>query len=377
MKSLNIIFSLLLMTTVVSAETVVLKTGEKIDGKLVEKNDKYVKIDFKGAVIAYHTFEIESVDGKAVSEIKNDSSDETLQVILKSTDAPKELIANDAVTPEDYLGRGFVFYSKGEFDLAISNLDKAIKAKPEYAEAYLYRGLSCMGKKNSDQAISDYNKVIEINPKNEEAYFVRGVAYADKQDIDKAISDYNKAIEINPKYVQAYLNRAFINMAKGNVEQAISDANKVLDTNPGIAVGYYVRALAYGSGNNLRQAISDYGKAIAINPKYAEAYVNRALARAYTIAELAKADTNSPAAYVNIGISLLDKAGFEQAVSDCTKAIEINPKYLEAYIVRARIYILANDFDKAWADIHKVEELGGTIRPEFLEALRKASGREK
>jgi hypothetical protein len=37
------------------------------------------------------------------------------------------------------------------------------------------------------------------------------------------------------------------------------------------------------------------------------------------------------------------------------------------------------EYDKSWADIHKVEELGGgkAIFPKFLEDLKKASGREK
>jgi hypothetical protein len=45
--------------------------------------------------------------------------------------------------------------------------------------------------------------------------------------------------------------------------------------------------------------------------------------------------------------------------------------------MRARIYLLANDFDKAWAGIHKAESLGGAIRPEILDQLKKASRREK
>ena len=34
-------------------------------------------------------------------------------------------------------------------------------------------------------------------------------------------------------------------------------------------------------------------------------------------------------------------------------------------------------FEKAWADVHKVEELGQTVDSEYLTNLKKASGRDK
>jgi len=360
----------------VFAEIIVLKSGEKINAGIIEKNDKYVKVDFKGALIVYRTFEIKSIDGKDIEEEKTTSTQESSKLPSESAAIPSKIIETNIITAEEYLRRGIAFYSKGEFNHAISNLNNAIKIDPSYIEAYLYRGLAYAGKNNPEQAIVDYTKAIEINPKHEESYFVRGVAYAAKRDTDKAIADYSKAIEINPKYVQVYLNRALLYIMSGNSEKAIPDANKIIEINSSFAGGYYLRGLAYANKNNLEQAIADYTKAIEVNPQYAEAYANRGLARAYSIIEKTKIDPNSPAAYVNIGIAYLDKTTFKLAVSDCDKALEISPQYVDAYIIRAKIYMLANDFDNAWANIHKAESLGGTIKPELLEELKKASGRE-
>jgi hypothetical protein len=38
---------------------------------------------------------------------------------------------------------------------------------------------------------------------------------------------------------------------------------------------------------------------------------------------------------------------------------------------------MQRDFDKAWADVHKAEELGAKVNPELLDDLKKTSGREK
>jgi tetratricopeptide (TPR) repeat protein len=235
-----------------------------------------------------------------------------------------------------------------------------------------------MKKNEADKAIADYNKAIELNPKNEEAYYIRGLAYAGKKDTGRAFDDYNRAIELNPKYVQAYLNRSVINLMKGNPEQVISDMCKVIEVNPGVPAAYYIKGAAYANENNMQQAISNYNEAIRLKPDYIEVYADRALAYAYKDKiDQAKIDPNSPAVYINIGINKLNKADYDLAIADCNKAIEISPKYVNAYTTRAKIYILGNDFDKAWSDVHKAEELGGAINPAFLEELKKASGREK
>jgi len=378
MRILIPMLSVLLTVAPACAETIALKSGEKIEGAVTEKNDTYVNVNFKGADIAYYTFEIETIDGKPIVLTKRFKPDKSLEFILESKGIKKAPASLNIVTAGDYLKRGFTYYNKDNLNQAIADLGRAINANPKLTEAYLYRGLAYMKKNEIDKALNDYNKAIELNPKNEEAYYVRGLAYADKKDIDRALNDYNKAIELNPKYVQAYLNRSVINQAKGNPEQIIADMGKVIEINPETPMAYYVKGAAYANENNMQQAISNYNEAIRLKPDYPEVYVDRALAYAYKDKiEQAKADPNSPTAYINIGINDLNKADYDRAIADCNKAIEISPKYVNAYIVRARIYLMGHDFDKAWSDVHKAEGLGGVIDPKSLEELKKASGREK
>ena len=48
----------------VFSETVILKSGYTLEGKLTEKTDDYIKIDFEGVSLTYYLDEIESIDGK-------------------------------------------------------------------------------------------------------------------------------------------------------------------------------------------------------------------------------------------------------------------------------------------------------------------------
>jgi tetratricopeptide (TPR) repeat protein len=81
--------------------------------------------------------------------------------------------------------------------------------------------------------------------------------------------------------------------------------------------------------------------------------------------------------YFNRGVSYDEQGQFAWAISDYTKALEINPKLASAYYNRARAYYFKKEYDKSWDDIKKTQDSGYKIPAEFLEGLRKASRREK
>ena len=72
------------------------------------------------------------------------------------------------------------------------------------------------------------------------------------------------------------------------------------------SVVYYNRGVAYGDKGNYDQAISDCTRAIELDPNYADAYYNR-------------------------GVAYGDKGNYDQTISDCTRAIELNLNYADAY----------------------------------------------
>ena len=151
---------------------------------------------------------------------------------------------------------------------------------------------------------------------------------------------------------QTDLNRGNAYFEKGQYDQAISAYNKALEINPRFALAYYSRGLAYARMGQYDQAISNYNKALELNPKYAGAYNNRG--NAYAI-----------------------KDQYDQAISNFNKALEINPGLAFAYHNRGAAYFEKGQYDKAWGDVHKAQDLGSTIHPVFLKALREASGRQK
>ena len=130
--------------------------------------------------------------------------------------------------------------------------------------------------------------------------------------------------------------------------------NDAVRKSPLKARPYYTRGLAYQNNGDLKPAIADYNRAIELDPDLAEAYNNRGVLYA-----------------IMGGPGQLD-----QALSDFTRVIEINPEYAEAYNNRAMAYFKKGLYDKSWGDVHKAQILRFQVKPEFLDGLRKTSGRE-
>jgi tetratricopeptide (TPR) repeat protein len=136
---------------------------------------------------------------------------------------PRQFKSRDA---EEFNNRGFAHCQKGQYDQAISDFSKAIKANPGLAPAYNNRGAVYLYKAQYDQAILDLSKAIEIDPRLAQAYNNRGWAYVKKWQYDRAISDFSKSTEIDPGFVEAYYHRAIVYFRLEEYDKSLSDVIK-------------------------------------------------------------------------------------------------------------------------------------------------------
>lgn len=59
-----------------------------------------------------------------------------------------------------------------------------------------------------------------------------------------------------------------------------------------------------------------------------------------------------------------------QAIADYSKAIELDAKDTQAYNNRALAYYSKQEYDKAWGDVRKSQELGATVNSDLVSALK-------
>ncbi len=207
------------------------------------------------------------------------------------------------------------YHDRGEFNRALTNLNRAITLDPERAEVYASRAATEQALGDRTHALADLNQAIQLKPTAPEPLVNRGSLYFGAGDYDRAIADFTAVIRIDPDHVKAWNNRA----------------------------------AALNSQGHFAAAIADCQQAIRLNPLYAEAFSNLGNAQA-GLGDLAAAFT----AY--------------------NRAIELAPSLPATYNNRAGIYYQARKFDEAWADIRRCRQLGGQPNAVLVRDLAAASG---
>ena len=143
-----------------------------------------------------------------------------------------EAIRQDSKYTEAYRRRGIAYYNQGKYDRTYADCSEALQLNPKDVEALLYRGHVHQQKGECAQAIAEYTAVLRLDPKNIGAYGNRGIMHWQKGELDLALADYGRALKIDPKYGPAYCNRALIYAQRQNYKAAIAEGEKFIKYNP-------------------------------------------------------------------------------------------------------------------------------------------------
>jgi tetratricopeptide (TPR) repeat protein len=207
-----VILVFLFVPSHVLAETVILKSGRKMDGKIMQKTDKEIKINTGSILTSYRLDEVESIDGKKV------------ELYTPGASAPE--VNKDTDIVREALTRGIDYLERQMYEKSIAEFSKAIEINSGISDIYYNRGLAYTKAGKIDQAIADYTAAIKINPEDSDSYYNRGLAYHSKKDYDKAISDYTESIKLTPDIGATYYNRALDYSLKQEYDKAWEDVHK-------------------------------------------------------------------------------------------------------------------------------------------------------
>ena len=267
---------------------------------------------------------------------------------------------------QNYFYAGLKNFEKEQYQEAIENFTKAIKLKPDYAEAYNKREVAKDKLRELEEVIKNYTEAIKLNPKDASAYNHRGVAKYKLRDFQEAIKDFDEAIKLKPKSDNVYYNRGNSKANLEMYEEAIEDYNQAIKLNPKDADAYSNRGVSISRLGKFKEAIKDFDEAIKLNPNYALAYYNRGSDKTrlgeYKKAiedfrEAIKLNPNDAESYNNQGTAKNNLGRSEEAIEDHTEAIRLKPDYVDAYYNRGNAKYKLERFKGAIEDYNQTIKL--------------------
>lgn len=181
-------------------------------------------------------------------------------------------VINQAPTATAYHHRGIARHALGFDELAMRDLDEAVKLGLKEPALFINRANVWHSLGNDRNALSDINQAIEADPDNALAFNNRSLIRASLGDMDGSLKDADEAIRLDPEYVDALNNRGVSLVKRGEFQAAIDDYTRAIELNSGFVEAYANRGYAAKRLGRFTEALSDYRQAVKLAPQSPQAF---------------------------------------------------------------------------------------------------------
>ncbi len=167
----------------------------------------------------------------------------------------------DSATVHTELGAGY--FSRGQYAVALQELDAAVKSDPTYAPAYNVRGLVYMTLRENDKAEQSFERALDFGPRDPDINNNYGWFLCQTKREEESIEHFRTAFS-NPLYAtpeKAYLNAGICSQRMNRFKEAEKYYREALQIRSGLPqanlglAGIYFQA---GNYSLARRFLSNY-----------------------------------------------------------------------------------------------------------------------
>jgi tetratricopeptide (TPR) repeat protein len=182
-----------------------------------------------------------------------------------------------------------------------------------------------------------------------ERYWIKAKIDADpdkvERDLDALRRDREKSKELEDAKKKAETALKEVERLRKELDLSKKDQANIAKYDKAIkelsATDWYRKGLSFARSGNYDETIAATTKAIQLNPQYLLAYVTRSFA------------------YIRSG-------KYHPAIADCSRAIELDPKNTQAYVNRGIAYAKLGDYKQVLADSNRAIELDPKISMAYV-----------
>jgi tetratricopeptide (TPR) repeat protein len=247
----------------------------------------------------------------------------------------------------------------GRYEAALPLLNTLISRTPNDAQLLFSRGLAHRQLGRHTEAIADFDRAEAVGLRDADLYLMRAWSYAHTQRLDAALEDLQRAIDLQPS-AMSYKTRAIIHGTFARTAEALADWDAAIALEPHSGELYFHRAVQRWRGtthpDRAAQALQDVNLALVNNYQRPNVYLFRgelyealgdtaAALRDYDEAILL--DRRFGAAYRRRAELLIQLGRCDEAISDLTRAMKIDPQDVQLRILRGQAHLLRGQKDDA------------------------------
>jgi tetratricopeptide (TPR) repeat protein len=249
--SKSILILVLFFPSVAFSATVTLKSGKKVEGKIIEETDQYVKIELDGAPLYYEKKYIESI-------IRDKETAVAAEGAYEVKDAKFYLKEGLKLSAQGKFAEAEAMVKKGlEIDAEDHNLQEVMKMLTDlnngamskvYAD-HLFKGSDSLINADYQQAFTEFQEALKLKPEDADLNYYLGVCNFFLAKYPEAITYFKQAEGLRPNDSEIHYYLGISNYSIGQFQDAIKYLEKTLASNPNDAETYAIIGTAqYLSG---------------------------------------------------------------------------------------------------------------------------------
>lgn len=229
----------------VFAETLILKSGRRIQAKILEKTDRYIKVEIDGAPVYYELKYISSI--KQGNEPANSAGLESLRDVSSCFEKSIEyILAGNLQAAKTEMNQGLKINPDDANVLGgleiINGLEKGLIGK-DYAIDF-FKGIYYIITKQPGLAITELERAAQLSPKEADVYYHLGVSYYSLGKLKEAAENFKKSLEIRPEDAEVCFDLAVIYFSLDSYQESFNYAKEAVELEPNSGDAYYLLGFA-------------------------------------------------------------------------------------------------------------------------------------
>jgi DnaJ family protein C protein 7 len=296
-----------------------------------------------------------------------------------------------------YGNRSAAYMMLSKYMLALEDARMSTQIDPQFTKGYLREAKCHLAMGEIATAVFSYQRVLQMEPGNTAAaaelkqaqavqqYLTRAETAFEKQEFRTVIFCMDKSIELSPECKKFRIFKAECLALLKRYQESQEIVNDILRMDGFCADAIYVRGLCLYYQDNMEKAFQHFQQVLRLAPDHSKsrdiyrkvkqllqkkeegntAFKAGQLQEAYDLySQALEIDPNNvftnSKLYFNRATVCSKMEKKEQAIEDCTKAIELDDKYLKAYLRRAKCYQGMEMHEEAVRDYEKLCKMDKT-----------------
>ncbi|GBB96387.1 hypothetical protein RclHR1_02740018 [Rhizophagus clarus] len=274
--------------------------------------------------------------------------------------------------------RGYVFMMLKKYGAALGELNEVISLDNHNYYSLTCRGMVYSKLENYNNSLRDFNAVLDRYPNNSLAIRQRAIVYFAMTKYEEGLMDFDRLINLDAKDINALCYRAEILYELGRYDDCIEDCNTILRYDSSNLTALRIRGMVlrkFGQNNN---ALIDLDKVLLQQPTNAIALLERAAVYVAlqqfpsSLIDCEKILYLTPQQSIpyfqeitKIYRELSEAIGVDEIFIHLERVLQDSPNNAYVLTIRAYIYLLQWDCDKAIKDLN----LALRDQPNFIPLL--------